>query len=92
MPFSLRLDPETEARIRRLVSKTGWPKSSVVREAIAHYANDIESSTASAKPSAFDRLRPYLGVVDSGGAQLSTDTHAKYRALLRRKARGRRPR
>jgi hypothetical protein len=34
---------------------------------------------------AYDRLKPYIGVADSGGAKLSVDTHAKYRAALERK-------
>jgi hypothetical protein len=93
MPFSLRLDPATEARIRQLASKTGWSKASVVREAVAQYGVDAPGAPASpGGPSAFDRLRPYLGVVDTGGAQLSRDTHAKYHALLRRTTRARRSR
>ena len=38
MPFSLRLDPETEAKIRKLTLATGRTKSQVVREAVAQYA------------------------------------------------------
>jgi len=39
-----------------------------------------------------DRLRRYIGVVDSGGAQLSTNTKEKYRAAMFEKHRGRRSR
>jgi hypothetical protein len=95
MPFSFRLDPETETRIRRLVSETGWSKSAVVREAVAQYQVDADAPRGSATvstPSAFDRLRPYVGAVDTGGAQLSRETHDKYTALLRRKHRARRSR
>ncbi|MSO82486.1 MAG: CopG family transcriptional regulator [Acidobacteria bacterium] len=35
MPFSLRLDPDTEAKIRKLTAATGRSKSEVVREAVA---------------------------------------------------------
>ena len=38
MPFSLRLDRDTEAIIRRLSAATGRSKSAVVREAVALYA------------------------------------------------------
>ena len=91
MPFSLRLDAETEAKIRRLAAATRRSKSEVVREAVAHYAPDAETE-ATRGQSAFDRLKPFIGNVASGGANLSRDTHTKYRALLRRKHRGRRPR
>ena len=63
----------------------------MVREAIAHYSTGQESGTAAGE-SAFDRLKPFAGIVATGGANLSTDTHAKYRALLRRKHRAQRPR
>ena len=86
MPFSVRLDPETEAKIRHLVRVTGRSKSDVIREAVAHYEPGVDDRSGSA--SAFDRVRPFLGVVATGGAQYSTDTHAKYRARLRPARRG----
>jgi hypothetical protein len=91
MPFSLRLDPETEARLRKLVSSTGLSKANVVREAVAHYAVAADAA-APADTSAFDRLKPFIGVVSTGGADYSSDTHAKYRERLRQKHRGTRPR
>ena len=91
MPFSIRLDPETEATIRRLTRTTGRSKSQVVHEAVAQYASDARASTRSVE-SAFDRVKPFVGVVRTGGAQYSTDTHAKFRQALQRKRRDRRPR
>ena len=91
MPFSLRLDPDTEARIRRLSAETGQSRSALVREAVAQYSTGKEPD-ASARQSAFDRLKPFAGIVATGGAHGSTNTHAKYRALLRRKHRAKRPR
>ena len=92
MPFSLRLDSDTEAKIRRLSAATGRSKSAVVREAVEQYAPDPDSTPAPGQ-SAFDRLKAYVGIVRTGGANFSSDTHAKYRALLlRRKHRARRPR
>ena len=90
MPFSLRLDPETEAKIRSLTAATGRSKSEVVREAVAQYAPDRDPAVPGA--SAFDRLKPFIGVVATGGAKSSTETHTKYRELLRRKHRARRSR
>lgn len=91
MPFSLRLDPATEARIRRLAAATRRSKSDVVRDAVAHY--DAERDRAGVgEVSTFDRLKPFAGIVRTGGANLSKATHVKYRALVQRKARGRRTR
>ena len=91
MPFSLRLDPDTEAIIRRLSAATGRSKSAVVREAVAQYAPDIGQASAGG-PSAYDRFKPFIGTVSTGGAHRSQQTHAKYRELLRRKRRARRSR
>ena len=44
MPFSLRLDPDTEAKIRRLSAAMGRSKSEVVREAVARFAPGCESA------------------------------------------------
>jgi len=90
MPFSLRLDRETEAALRRLIRETGRSKSAIVREAVAHYGG----ATLRTEPlgeTALDRLRPFAGIVSTGG-RFSADTHAKYRAALERKHRERRSR
>jgi hypothetical protein len=91
MPFSLRLDRQTEAKIRRLAAGSGQSKSAVVREAVARYEIEAPSHSRST-PSAFDSLQPYIGRVRTGGRHFSRDTHAKYRAALRQKHRGRRSR
>ena len=91
MPFSIRLDPDTEARIRRLMAATGRSKATVLREAITRYSAEWERETT-APLTALDRLRPYVGVVDSGGAQYSRDTHHKYRDALAQQRRAARPR
>jgi predicted DNA-binding protein len=91
MPFSIRLDPDTEARIRQLAAATGRSKATVLREAVTRYAADWEREEA-APATALDRLRPYIGVVDSGGAQYSRNTHEKYRDALVQERRAQRPR
>jgi predicted DNA-binding protein len=91
MPFSFRLDPGTEAKIRKLTAATGKSKSEVVREAVARYAPDEDAAPAPGE-SAFDRLKPFIGIIGTGGANYSKETHTKYRALLQRKHRVRRPR
>jgi predicted DNA-binding protein len=89
MPFSLRLDSGTEARIRHLARSTGRSKSAVVREAMAQYIA-AEIREVKFDRTALDRLRPFVGVV-STGHQHSTDTHLKYRSALERQHRGRHP-
>ena len=84
MPFSLRLDPETEAKIRKLTAATGCSKSSVVREAVAQYSVDRHSS-GEPDDSAFHRLSPFIGTISTGGRHYSKDTHTKYRVALRKK-------
>lgn len=90
MPFSLRLDPDTEARIRRLSAETGRSRSAVVREAVADYAAGRDATAATAA-TAFDRLKQY-GTVSSGGMDYSVNTHRKYREALLRKRRAKRSR
>jgi predicted DNA-binding protein len=87
MAFSFRLDPETEAHIRRLARQTGRSKSAVVREAMAQYVAAEVSEVKFAR-TALDRVRPFVGVVSTGN-QGSTDTHRKFSSALERKHRGR---
>jgi predicted DNA-binding protein len=91
MPFSLRLDSATEARIRRLSADTGQSRSAVVREAVAQYSAMRESDARTPSP-AYEKLKPFVGLVRTGGRELSTGTHAKYRELLQRKHRAKRSR
>lgn len=79
MPFSLRLDPKTEAIIRAVTSRTGLSKAQVVREAVAQYVVGVPPATPA---SAFDAVRPYAGVIRARGANYSVDTHRKYRQRL----------
>lgn len=81
MAFSFRLDPRTAAKIRRMARARGWTQSAVVREAVAEYGEPASDAPAS---SLSERLAPFIGVISSN-QQLSTNTHAKYRAALERK-------
>ena len=91
MPFSLRLDPETEGRLRRAAAATGRSQSEVVRDAVERYVVAHEERAATGM-SAFDRVKAFAGIVRVEGAHYSVDTHEKYRALLRHKHRARRSR
>jgi hypothetical protein len=57
----------------------------VIRDAIAHLA-EAEGEQLSA----FHRLQPFLGVVDSGGQQLSTETGKRFCKILEERQRARR--
>lgn len=80
MPFSMRLDSETEALIQRLAANTGKSRASVVREAVASYASGRDEGLT-----AYDRLKPLVGVVRSGRADLSQRTGRRLAALLKEK-------
>lgn len=84
MPMSVRLDRETEARIRRIASEAGKSRSWVVREAVASYAPESSGRSAA------DVLAPFIGAGGTGRRDLSERTGERLTALLRK--RGRRPR
>jgi len=64
---TVRLDAATEATLKRLAARRGQSRSEVIRDAIAKLAEE-----ETPRPSALHRLRPFVGIVDSGGKQLST--------------------
>jgi Arc/MetJ-type ribon-helix-helix transcriptional regulator len=80
MPFSVRLDRETEAMIDRLAREKGTSRSSVVREAVAQYASVVDDGTT-----AYERLKPLIGIIRSGRGDLSQDTGRKFTELLKNK-------
>jgi hypothetical protein len=86
MPFSVRLDPETEALIERLARNSRQARAWVVREAVARYAGEgRETETL------YDRMKPHIGVFRSGSARpLSEDTGTRFTEIVRAKARARR--
>jgi hypothetical protein len=89
-PISIRLDVETERRLRRLAHETGGTLSFVVREAVAEYgaAHDVRAA-AGARP--YDRLQHLIGVVDRHAGR-SERTGDRFRAVVRARARARRAR
>ena len=82
---TVRLDTPTEAALARLAARRGQTKSEVIRDAIARLAEQEGE-----QPSAYQRLQPFIGLVDSGGRQLSTGTGARVREILQEKRRARR--
>lgn len=82
---TVRLDVPTEATLKRLATRRGQTKSEVIRDAIAHLA-EAEGEQISA----YDRLQSYIGIVDSGGQQLSTETGKRLRKILEERQSARR--
>jgi Arc/MetJ-type ribon-helix-helix transcriptional regulator len=80
-----RLDVSTEATLKRLAARRGQTKSEVIRDAIAHLA-EVEGEQISA----YDRLQSFIGIIDSGGQQLSTETGKRLRQILEERQRARR--
>lgn len=89
-PISIRLDAETERRLRRLAHETGGTLSSIVREAVAEYGAAHDRQTpAGSRP--YERLQHLIGVVSSQ-TNRSERTGEKVRSILKAKARARRAR
>lgn len=89
-PISIRLDAETEQRLRRLAHETGGTLSSIVREAVAEYGAAHDRRAAlDARP--YDRLQHLIGVVDRQ-ANRSAQTGERFRSVLKATTRARRPR
>ena len=85
MPMSVRLDPETEALLRRVAKAAGKSRSWVVREAVTVYAS---AGLRRRKPA--DVLAPFIGAGATGRTDLSEDTGQRYVDLVRaRSGRGR---
>ena len=87
MPMSVRLDPETEAMIRRIARAAGRSKSWVVREAVAAYTAAVPRGRAP-----YEAIAPFIGAGGTGLTDLSERTGDRFVDLVRTKARARRSR
>ena len=85
MPTTVRLDPETESLIKRLVRKTGRTKSQVIRDAIRAFAKSEDGGKANGGP--YDAIAHLIGCVSGGPKDLSERTGEKFRKLLLQRAR-----
>jgi hypothetical protein len=72
-----------------LAARRGQTKSEVIRDAIAQLG---EGEGQGDKLTARDRLAPFIGIVDSGGQQLSTETGRRFREILEQRRHARRSR
>jgi predicted transcriptional regulator len=87
MPMSVRLDPETEALIKRTARAAGRSKSWVVREAVAAYTAAVPRGRAP-----YDALAPFIGAGATGLPDLSERTGERFADVVRTKTHARRSR
>jgi Arc/MetJ-type ribon-helix-helix transcriptional regulator len=83
---TVRLDVQTATELKRLAARRGQTQSKVIRDAIARLAEEESSHL-----SAYQRLQPFIGIIDSGGRQLSTGTGRRLRDHLEEGRPKRRP-
>ncbi|MHB8730489.1 MAG: ribbon-helix-helix protein, CopG family [bacterium] len=79
----MRLDPDTEAILRRLARKAGRTKSSIIREAILR----MSETHAAPKPggSLHDQLADLIGVGHGGPSDLASRSEEILRDLFGRR-------
>ncbi len=83
MPTSVRLDPETEALLKRLARSSGRTKSEVIREAL-HRMSD-EARGAAEAGSLYHAISDLVGIAEGGPKDLARHHKKRYREKLRRK-------
>jgi len=84
MPTSVRLDPKSEALVRRLARAKRLSKSEVIREAIRQFADAVPEE-AEAGP--FRAMADLVGVASRGPRDLSRRSSAAFREQLQAKRR-----
>jgi hypothetical protein len=75
---TVRLDSASRAALERLAAERGQTRSEILRDAIGRLADD----EGGPELSAYDRLRAFVGIADSGGRQLSRDSGRRFREVL----------
>lgn len=68
-------------RLRNTQAK-GTDESQVIRDAIVPVANQEETQT-----SAYERLQPFIGIIEGGDPKLSEDTGKRLREILENRQR-----
>lgn len=84
--FAVRLSAREERMLDETQRILKMSRSAIVREAIVRYALQAESE-ANMTPK--QRWVPFIGVVDSGGMELSVRSGEKIRAIFKERAKRR---
>jgi predicted DNA-binding protein len=83
VPTSVRLDPETEALLRRLARSSGRTKSEVIRDALRGMAGNIREM---AEPeSLYLAIEDLVGIADGGPDDLARQHRKRFREKLDRR-------
>jgi predicted transcriptional regulator len=90
MALTVRLNAKVERALDALAKERRQTRSDIVREALEQYT--ASSSRRRPDQSAHQAWRDVIGIVDSGGHHPSATTGERFTALVRQKARARRPR
>jgi len=83
MPTSVRLDPETEALLKRLARRSGRSKSAVLREAVRRMAE--APSEAAEGETVYSMISDLVGVASGGPKTLAREHRKTYRNALAQK-------
>ncbi len=83
MPTSVRLDPETEALLRRLARSSGRTKSEVIREALHRLA--AGSAEAAELETVYHAIEDLVGIADDGPEALAEEHKRRFREKLGRR-------
>jgi hypothetical protein len=79
----VRLDPESEQALNRLVRETGKTKSEIVREALTRLPRKRSSKKAAVRP--YDLMKSGIGCVSSGDLNPSQRAGDKFYEILAEK-------
>jgi Arc/MetJ-type ribon-helix-helix transcriptional regulator len=82
---TVRLDVKSETALKRLSVRRGQSKSEVIRDAIARLAAEEKEQL-----SAYERLQPFIGIINEGDPRLSEGTGKRLREVLENRQRARR--
>lgn len=80
MPTSVRLDPETEALLKRLAHSSGRSKSEVIREALHRLGEEARSSRRQER--LYHAIADLVGVADGGPEGLAREHKKRFREKL----------
>lgn len=83
MPTSVRLDPETEALLRRLARSRGRTKSEIIREALHRMA--AGSAEAAEPATLYNAIEDLIGIADDGPEDLAGRHKQRFREKIDRR-------
>ena len=82
---TVRLDIKSRGRAKASDGAPGQTKSEVIRGAIDHLVEEEEK-----RPSAYDRLQPFIGIIERGDSKFSKNTGKRFREILENRQSARR--